>query len=119
MAARSLEPLLADVEAALPHLRRLCAGLENVVEGLSYGNPTFRRGTKPFAILDRYKGTSCLWLLIDPVLREDQLRIEGWFASPYDPRQLALCCRLDAVEWEAASGLVRASYGLAMPRASK
>jgi hypothetical protein len=119
LAARSLEPLPADIEAAVPRLRRLCAGLDNVTEGLSYDNPTFRRGPKPFAILDRYKGTSCLWLLIDPVLREDQLGIEGWFASPYDPRQLALCCRLDAVDWEAASRLVKASYGLAMPKANK
>lgn len=107
-------PPAEDVAEALAKLRALCAGLSPCEEALSYGNPAFKRGRKPFVILDRYKGQSCLWLLIDPALRDDQLAVEGWFPSPYDPRQLALCCPLDKLDWEALPPLVRASHGLAV-----
>jgi hypothetical protein len=105
--------LPADIQEALPKLRALCAGLDDCQESLSYGNPAFKRGKTPFAILDRYKGASCLWLLVDPVLRDDQLAVKGWFASPYDPRQTALCCALESVDWDHVGDLIRSSHQLA------
>lgn len=106
-------PLAEDVVEALPKLRALCAGLSPCEEASSYGNPAFKRGKKPFAILDRYKGQSCLWLLVDPVLRDEQLKQEGWFPSPYDPRQLALCCPIDKVDWSVTGPLVASAHRLA------
>ena len=115
MAGRAGQALPEDIVEALPKLRRLCETLADCQETLSYGNPAFKRGRKPFAILDRYKGQSCLWVLVDPVLRDDQLAIPGWFASPYDPREEALCCPLDKLDWDRLRPLIEASYGLAKP----
>jgi hypothetical protein len=113
MAGRGETPLAEDVVEALPKLRAICAGLTPCEEALSYGNPAFKRGKKLFAILDRYKGQSCLWVLVDPVRRDDQLAVEGWFPSPYDPRQLALCCPLSTLDWDAAGALIASAHRLA------
>ena len=110
---REKAPLPADILEALPRVRTLCVNYPDCAETLTYGNPTFKRAGKAFVVLDRYKGLSCLWLLVDPVLRDDQLTVDGWFASPYDPRQAALCCRLDKLEWAVLGPLIDASYALA------
>ena len=47
------------------------------------------------------------------VLRDEQLQQPGWFASPYDPRQRALCCPLDALDWSAVGPLVASAHRLA------
>jgi len=112
---------LSDEETqALSSLRGLCQAFADCEETLSYGNPAFKRagkrGSKAFAVLDRYKGHACLWVLIDPVLRDDQLAAPGWFASPYDPRQTALCCPLEKLDWSALGPVIEASYHLAQAR---
>ncbi len=98
---------------ALDTLRAICRAHSPCEEALSYGNPAFKRGKTPFVILDRYKGQVCLWLLVDPVLRDEQLKVPGWFASPYDKRQRALCCALDQLDWTAAAPLIASAHRLA------
>ena len=112
MAGRGGPPTEQEA-AALDRLRAICRDLAPCEEALSYGNPAFKRGKAPFVILDRYKGAACLWLLVDPVLRDEQLQQPGWFASPYDPRQRALCCPLDALDWSAVGPLVASAHRLA------
>jgi hypothetical protein len=101
-----------EVKDALLKLREICAGFEDRQETVSFGNPAFKRGKRTFAVLDRYKGNSCLWILVEPGLREG-LIAEGWFPSPYDPHRLALCRHLDTLDWTAAAALIEASYMLA------
>jgi hypothetical protein len=110
--AREKKPLSADVVDALAIVRQLCKGLDDCKETLSYGNPAFKRGGKNFVVLDQYKGRSCLWLLIDPLERGDRLAVDGWFASPYDPRETALCCGLDKLDWSSIGPLINTSYQL-------
>ena len=98
---------------ALDTLRAICRAHSPCEEALSYGNPAFKRGKTLFVILDRYKGEACLWLLVDPVLRDEQLKVPGWFASPYDKRQRALCCDLDQLDWTAAAPLIASAHRLA------
>jgi len=112
MAERAKRALADDVVEALPKVRQLCQKFADCEETTSYGNPTFKRGRKNFLVLDRYKGRSCLWLLVDPVNRDDQLTVEGWFASPYDPRETALCCDLAKLDWSSVGTLIDASYAL-------
>jgi hypothetical protein len=112
MAGRG-DPLSDDVSEALYKLRLICRDLAPCEEASSYGNPAFMRGKKPFVILDRYRGQACLWLLIDPAVRDQQLLEAGWFPSPYDPRQLALCCALGSLDWTAAASLVVRAHDLA------
>ena len=113
MAERAKRVLSSDVLEALPKVRLLCRKFDDCEETTSYGNPTFKRGRKNFLVLDRYKGRSCLWLLVDPVNRDRQLAVDGWFASPYDPRETALCCDLAELDWGSAGVLIDDSYHLA------
>jgi predicted DNA-binding protein (MmcQ/YjbR family) len=112
MGRKTVEPS-PDLAEALQGLRRICATLPDCAETVSFGNPAFRRGAKAFAVLDRYKGRACLWVRVSPARRGALLSQEGWFASPYDPHETALCCRLDALDWGAAPELIEASYALA------
>lgn len=104
---RSLSAAALD---ALKKVRSTLAPLDGVEETATHGNPTFKVGGKAFAVLDLYEGRDCLWMLVDPVERQDRLCMPGWFPSPYDPRETALCCWLDAVDWRRAKAFLRGSY---------
>ena len=114
MTGREPKPVKPDIAAALPLLRAICTALPDAQESPSFGNPAFKARGKAFAVLDRYKGKSCLWLLIDPGRRDALLALPGWFKSPYDPREEALCCELGHIDWEAATALIRESHRLAL-----
>lgn len=94
-------------------MRSTLASLDDVEEGSTYGNPTFKVSGKAFAVLDLYQGQDCLWTLVDPTERGDRLQQAGWSASPYDPRKSAPCCDLDAIDWRRAKGYLRSAYQLA------
>jgi predicted DNA-binding protein (MmcQ/YjbR family) len=101
------------VDNALDALRKICADLLGAVETLTFGNPTFKAGKKSFAVLDSYKGVDCLWVRVDPGRRAELLNKPGWFKSPYDPREQALCWDLRDVDWDTVEALVRDSYRIA------
>jgi predicted DNA-binding protein (MmcQ/YjbR family) len=83
-----------------------------VVEGLSFGNPTFRAGRKKraFLVLDRYRGQDCLWFRVDPGRRDELLADPRFFPAPYDPRQTALCRTLTHPNWRQIIALIKYSY---------
>jgi predicted DNA-binding protein (MmcQ/YjbR family) len=104
---------------ALVRLRRACAGWAGVAEVRSFGHPAFRVGKDLFAVLDRYRGHDCLWLKVPPDERAVLLATPGWFAAPYDPRRVALCVRLDAIDWRRIRAHLRVSYALAAARPAR
>ena len=110
---RAPRALSGAAQLALERLRRLCAGWDGVAENLSFGHPTFRVGGAPFAVLDRYDDSDCLWLKVPPAARDALLAARGWFAAPYDPRRTALCVRLDTIDWRRMRAHIRVSYALA------
>ena len=117
---RAPRVLSSEAGAALGRLRHLCAGWDGLEENLSFGHPTFRVGGAPFAVLDRYDGSDCLWLKVPLDARDALLATPGWFAAPYDPRRTALCVRLDAIDWRRIRAQLRVSYVLAAtPRAHR
>jgi hypothetical protein len=101
---------------ALKRLRRIAATLPGSVETVTFGHPTFKVGSRSFAVLDRYDGHECLWLRADPLQRAKLLAMRGWFESPYDPRKTALCGRLGALNWRRVPPLVCKSHALAEGR---
>jgi len=111
--AKAPRTLTSAAKVALTRLRAAVWSLEGAEESLSFGNPTFRVNRKAFAIIDRYHDRDCLWLRIETAERATLLQRRGWFASPYDPRQNALCCELDQLDWRSLGPLLRASYRLA------
>jgi predicted DNA-binding protein (MmcQ/YjbR family) len=100
----------ASREAVAARLRKICLALPEVSEGLSFGNMAFKAGQRPFVVLDRYKGVDCIFLYVDPGLRETLLSDQRFFAAPYDPKEKGLCRSLDKIDWKQMRGLIRDSY---------
>jgi YjbR protein len=111
--AKRARELTAQAIAALERLRIAASEFANVEESITFGNPTFRVNRRTFAVIDRYSGCDCLWLRVAASDRERLLKRRGWFVSPYDPRQTALCCALERFDWRRLRPLLRASYELA------
>ena len=100
---------------ALSRLRAECADWPGVVEGLSWGNPTFKANGKSFAVLDRYRGGYCIWVRCGSGRREALLADKGYFPAPYDKQKAAVCRRLEGLDWDAFRGVLRESYESVMP----
>jgi predicted DNA-binding protein (MmcQ/YjbR family) len=101
-------------DTALENLRAVCGGLPEVSETLSYGNPAFKVGRKTFAVLDVYRGASCIWLACGPERRAELLGREGFFPAPYDRAGVAVCRTAEGVDWPAFAELVRETYAYAL-----
>ena len=97
-------------DGALQQLRTICGELPGVTETLSYGNPTFKVGKKPFAVLDAYRNETCVWLLCDQDRREELLGKDGFFAAPYDRAKAAVCRSAADIDWPVFGHLLRDSY---------
>ena len=97
-------------DGALQELRAVCGELPGVTETLSYGNPAFKIGKKAFAVLDAYRGGSCVWLLCPTGRREELLAQPGFFPAPYDRAQVAVCRSAAGIDWPGFGALVRESY---------
>jgi predicted DNA-binding protein (MmcQ/YjbR family) len=111
--------LAPEEQSALLKLRALCNKLERCEETVTFGHPTFKTRGKTFAVIDRYQEASCLWLRVHPTRRRELLAAEGWFKSPYDKRETALCCKLDAIDWRRIGPLLRESHALAAARTTR
>ena len=95
---------------ALERLRAACVGWPGVTETTSWGNPTFKANGRGFAVLDRYKGSSCIYVQCGGARREALLGREGWFAAPYDKKQQAACRVLDGLDWDEFLPVLKESY---------
>ena len=104
-----------DYLEALERLRAECADWPGVTETTSWGNPTFKANGTTFAVLDRYRGSYCVWLRCGHEQRETLVEREGYFPAPYDRQKHAVCRRLEGLDWGEFRGVLRASYESLMP----
>lgn len=95
---------------ALKRLRAECADWPGVVETTSWGNPTLEAGGKAFAVLDRYQGSYCIWVLCGSERREALLKLKGYFPAPYDRKKQAVCRKLERMDWKRFGNVLRESY---------
>ena len=69
-------------------LREICLALPEAHEVKTWGHPTFKTGTKTFAVLERYNGHLCICfkatLPLQQLLVEDT---ERYFITPYIGKQ--------------------------------
>ncbi len=83
---------------AIALLRDLCGRLPEVSETTTFSNPSFQAGKKTFAVLDSYRGVSCVAFKATPV---EQSRLTDadprFFVAPYTGRHGWTCLRLDGV----------------------
>ena len=99
-----------DWDAALVELRGVCLAMPGVTETLSYGNPAFKMGKTAFAVLDIYRGATCVWLLCGSPAREALLAREGFFEAPYDKAKAAVCGSVAGLDWADFAPVVRGAY---------
>ena len=111
--AKPQRELSATAQLAVRRLRVAVKILPGVEEVLTFGNPAFRVRRKAFAVVDHYRGGDCLWLRVGAERRGKLLLRPGWFASPYDPGRVALCCALEEFDWRGLKPLLRESFALA------
>jgi len=80
-AKKNAPPKASKRDAVANRLRKICLKLPETTEGVSFGNIAFRAGKRPFVVLDHYKGTDCIFLYVDPGLRETLLKDNRFFAA--------------------------------------
>ena len=102
-------PTRAD--GILARLRKICRALPEAREIESFGRPTFRAGVKPFAVLEEYRGESCLSLRVSPSDQKALLHDSRFVSTPYVAQfgwvSLLLAGPLD---WGEIEDLIVSSY---------
>lgn len=88
--AVGLKPGARSAAPADPHLarvRKICLDYPEAVEATSFGNPTWKAGSRTFAVLDRYQGRPCLAFKADPSLQPTLLESAQYAPSPHGAGQ--------------------------------
>jgi predicted DNA-binding protein (MmcQ/YjbR family) len=108
--------LSPEAQVLLPKLQKWITGLADIELTITFGNRTWKAGSKPFMVLDRYRDIDCLWLRVPDYRRLLLLATPGWFESPHDPKRQALRVGVDAIDDNRIPTLIHASYDLALKR---
>src|SRR5881409_3185592 len=70
-------------EKVLAKLREICLGLPQAREVKTWGHPTFKAGTKTFAVLEWYKGHLCICFKATLPLQQLLIEDPRYFKTPY------------------------------------
>ncbi len=109
-------------ESILKKLRKVCLRLPETEKTVSFGHPTFRvRGGKIFAVIETYKGELGICINVGKLLQGIFLDDPRFFRTPYIGKHGWVTLRVYAarLKWKEIAELVRGSYLLAAPIASK
>jgi predicted DNA-binding protein (MmcQ/YjbR family) len=100
-------------DTALPKLRKICLALPEVVETVTFGNPTFKAGKRTFVVLDKYKGE---YAIAFKATLADQTALTldpRFYITPYSGNHGWVSLRLNArMDWEEVGALALMSYRL-------
>ena len=95
----------------LGHLRRICLKLPEAKETVKWKHPTFEAGKKIFAVLDSYRGETCIAFCVAPERVQRLLEDERFFEAPYAAGRGWVCLRTSGkLDWDEVAGLLRESY---------
>jgi predicted DNA-binding protein (MmcQ/YjbR family) len=106
----------------LKRLRKVCLGLRDAEETISFGHPTFRlRGGRIFAVLETYKGELGICVNVGKLLQGIFLDDPRFFRTPYIGQHGWVTLRVYAapLNWKEIAELVKGSYLLVAPKPSK
>jgi predicted DNA-binding protein (MmcQ/YjbR family) len=108
-------------ETILKRLRKVCLGLPDVEQTVSFGHPTFKVRNKTFAVLEEYKGELGICVNVGKLLQGIFLDDSRFFRTPYVGKYGWVTLRVYAgrLNWNEIGGLVKGSYLLAAPKAPK
>jgi predicted DNA-binding protein (MmcQ/YjbR family) len=106
----------------LKKLRKICRALPDSEETVTFGHPTFRvRGGKVFAVLETWKGELGICVNVGKLMQGMFLEDPRFFRTPYIGRHGWVTLRVYAarLNWKEIRELVKGSYLLAAPKASR
>jgi len=108
-------------EKVLAKLREICLALPEVQEVKTWGHPTFKAGTKTFAVLEHYNGHLCICFKATLPLQQLLLEDPRYFMTPYIGKQGWVSLIADRPpNWREVRQLIRESHALVFkPRAKK
>jgi predicted DNA-binding protein (MmcQ/YjbR family) len=106
-------------ETILKKLRKVCLGLSEAEETISFGHPTFRvRGGKIFAVLEEYKGDLGICVNVGKLMQGIFLDDSRFFRTPYIGKHgwVTLTVYAAPLNWNEIRELVKGSYLLVAPK---
>jgi len=108
-----------DDDDTTKQLRGICLALPEVVERITWGDPTWRVRDKIFAMAKMGNASPSLWLKAPPGSQAVLVGAEPqrFFIPPYVGHKGWVGVRLDGgPDWAEIARLVRRSYGLIAPK---
>ncbi len=104
---------MAEKNATLDRLRKLCLAMPRTTEVRTWGHPTFRVGKKIFAVLEEYRGERCLCFKATIPAQQELIEDPRFFVAPYVGRHGWVSMRVGgAVDWREVETLILTSYRL-------
>jgi len=104
----------------LLRLRKICNGLENIQETVSFGHPTFQVGGKTFAVFELYKGELGLALKVEKELQQVFLNDPRFYLTPYIGKRGWVTLRMNTKpNWSEVRDLLKGSYRLVAGKAGR
>lgn len=106
---------MAERDAVLERVRKLCLSLPDVVETQSWGHPNWKAGKRLFAAFNQYRGHDCIAFLAEVGFRDVLVKDERFFDGGYGRGDKTWVClkaegRLD---WKEVERLLAQSHQLA------
>src|SRR6516162_1395283 len=100
-------------EKVLAKLREICSALPEVQEVKTWGHPTFKAGTKTFAVLETYNGHLCICFKATLPLQQLLIEDPRYFKTPYIGKQGWVSLIADTPpKWGEVRQLIKESYQL-------
>jgi predicted DNA-binding protein (MmcQ/YjbR family) len=107
-------------EKVLAKLREICLALPEVQEVKTWGHPTFKAGTKTFAVLERYNGHLCVCFKATLPLQLLLIEDPRFFKTPYIGKQGWVSLIADKPpNWREVRQLIKESYDLVTVKKKK
>jgi len=105
-------------DGLLTRLRKICSGLPDSMETVSFGHPTFQVAGKTFAVLELYKGELGLAMKVEKELQQVFLKDPRFYMTPYIGKHGWVTLRMSSkLDWKEIRELLKGSHRLIAPRA--
>lgn len=100
-------------EKVLAKLREICLALPEVQEVKTWGHPTFKAGTKAFAVLEPCNGHLCICFKATLPLQQLLVEDPRYFKTPYVGKQGWVSLIADRPpNWREVRRLIKEGYAL-------
>jgi predicted DNA-binding protein (MmcQ/YjbR family) len=104
-------------ERVLAKLREICLALPQAHEVKSWGHPTFKAGTKTFAVLEWWNGNLCICFKATLALQSVLIEDPRYYKTPYIGKQGWVSLIVDkGPNWRDVKWLIKESHQLISAR---